>query len=45
MLKDILAKPDPNGQTGKWIVVLLIYDLDIEQTKLVKGQGLEKWMA
>jgi hypothetical protein len=44
-VKDILTQPDPKGKRGKWIVVLLEYDLEIIPTKLIKGQGLEKPMA
>jgi hypothetical protein len=44
-VKDILTQPDPEGRRGKWIAVLLEYDLEIKPTKLVKGQGLEKLMA
>jgi len=45
MVKDILTQPDPEGKRGKWIVVLLEYDLEIRPTKLVKGQGLAKLMT
>ena len=31
-VKDILTQPNPNGRRGKWIVVLLEYDLDINPT-------------
>jgi hypothetical protein len=44
-VKDILTQPDPEGRRGKWIVVLLEYDLEIKPTKLIKGQGLAKLMA
>lgn len=36
-VKDILTQPDPKGKKGKWIVVLLEYDLEIKSTKLIKG--------
>jgi hypothetical protein len=36
-VKDILTQPDPEGKRGKWIVVLLEYDLEIKPTKLIKG--------
>lgn len=45
MVKDILTQPDPEGKRGKWIAVLLEYDLEIKSTKLIKGQGLAKIMA
>jgi hypothetical protein len=44
-VKDILTLPDPEGKRGKWITVLLEYDLEIKPTKLIKGQGLAKLMA
>ena len=36
-VKDILTQPDLEGKGGKWIVVLLEYDLEIKPTKLIKG--------
>ena len=36
---------DPDGKRGKWIVVILEYDLEIKPTKLIKGQGLARLMA
>ena len=44
VVKDILTQPNPDGRRGKWIVVLLEYDLEIKPTNLVKGQGLAKLM-
>ena len=43
VVKDILTQ-DPDGKRGKWIVVILEYDLEIKPTKLIKGQGLERLM-
>ena len=45
VLKDILTHPDPDGRRGRWIAVLLEYDLEIRPTKLIKGMGLAKLMA
>lgn len=45
VVKDILTQPDPDGSRGKWIVVLIEYDLDIKPSKFVKGKGLAKLMA
>ena len=42
--KDILSQ-DPDGKRGKWIVVILEYDLEIKPTKLIKGQGLAQLMV
>ena len=44
VVKDILSQ-DPNGKRGKWIVVILEYDLEIKPTKLIKGQGFVQLMA
>ena len=44
VVKDILNQ-DPDGKRGKWIAIILEYDLEIRPTKLIKGQGLEKLMA
>jgi hypothetical protein len=44
-VKDILTQPDLEGRRGKWIAVMLEYDLEIKHTKLIKGQGLTKLMA
>lgn len=42
--KDILSQ-DPDGKRGKWIAMILEYDLEIKPTKLIKGQGIAKLMA
>jgi len=44
-IKDILVHPNNDGKRGKWIVKILEYDLNINPTKLVKGQGLEKMLS
>ena len=44
VVKEILSQ-DPDGKRGKWIVVILEYDLEIKPTKLIKGQGLAQLMA
>ena len=45
VVKDILTQPDLEGQNGKWIAGLLEYDLELNPTKLIKGQVLAKIMA
>jgi hypothetical protein len=45
VVKDILTQDNPNGRRGKWIVVILEYDIEIKPTKLIKGQGLTKLMV
>ena len=44
VVKDILNQ-DPDGKRGKWIAIILEYDLEIKPTKLIKGQGIAKLMA
>jgi hypothetical protein len=44
-IKDILTQPDSEGRRGKWISKMQEYDLEINPTKLVKGQGLAKLMV
>ena len=44
VVKSILTQPDPEGRRAKWITVLLEYDIEINPTKLIKGQGLAKMM-
>jgi hypothetical protein len=45
VVKDILTQNSPDGKRGKWIVVILEYDIEIKPTKLIKGQGLAKLMV
>ena len=40
-----LTQTDPYGKRGKWIAVILEYDIEIKPTKLIKGQGLAKLMV
>jgi hypothetical protein len=39
-VKEILTQPNTNGKRGRWIAKILVYEMDIKPTKLVKGQGL-----
>jgi hypothetical protein len=41
-VKDILIQSDIDGRRSKWIAKILEFDLEINPTKLVKGQGLAK---
>jgi hypothetical protein len=43
--KDILTQDSPDGKRGKWIVVILEYDIEIKPINLIKGQGLAKLMV
>ena len=44
VVKDILSQ-DPDGKRGKWIAMILKYDLEIKPTKLIKFQGLAQLMV
>ena len=44
-VKDVLTWPDIDGKRAKWIAKLIEFDIEVEPTKLVKGQGLAKLMA
>jgi len=44
-VKDILTQSNPAGRRGKWIAMMLKYDLNIKPKKLIKGQGLANLMA
>jgi hypothetical protein len=43
-VKDILTHLDPEGKRGKWITVLLEYELEIKPRNLIKVQRLAKLM-
>ena len=43
-VKEILVQPDCEGKRGKWITKILEYNLTINPTQLIKGQGLSKLM-
>jgi hypothetical protein len=45
VVKDILTQDNPDNRRGKWIAIILEYDIEIKPTKLIKRQGLEKLMA
>ena len=45
VVKYILAQIDLDWKRGKWIVVILEYDIEIRPTNLIKGQGLAKIMV
>jgi hypothetical protein len=45
VVKDILTQDNLYGRRGKWITIILEYDIEIKPTKLIKGQGLAKLMA
>jgi hypothetical protein len=41
-MRYILIQPDIDDKRSKWIAKFLKFDLEINPTKLVKGQGLVK---
>jgi len=45
VVKDVLTHPDIDGKRAKWIAKLIEFDIEVNPTKLVKGQGLAKLMA
>ena len=45
VVNDILTQDNLDGRRGKWIAIILEYDIEIKPTKLIKGQGLAKLMA
>jgi hypothetical protein len=45
VVKDILVQPDSDGKRGQWLAKIQKFDLEVKPTKLVKGQGLAKFLA
>ena len=45
IVKEMLVKPDSERKRVIWIAKIMEYDVDINPTKLVKGQGLAKLLA
>eukprot|EP00253_Pinus_taeda_P004921 PITA_04921 len=45
VVKDILTQEGIEGKRGKWIAMILEYDIEIKPRKLIKGQGLAKLMT
>ena len=43
-VKDIMSQQDCLGTWGKWVSKIQEYDLEIQPTKLIKGQGLAKML-
>jgi hypothetical protein len=41
-VKDVLNYLDIDGKRAKWIANLIEFDIEVNPTKLVKGQGLAK---
>lgn len=45
VVKDILTQDGIEGKQGKWIANILEYDIEMKPTKIIKGQGLAKFMT
>ena len=45
IVKDVLTQLVIDGKIDKWIAKLIEFDIEVNPTKLVKGQGLAKLMA
>jgi len=44
-VKEILIQSDIDGRRSRWITKILEFDLEINPTKLIKGQGLARLLA
>jgi len=44
-VKEILIRHDIDGKISEWIAKILEFDLEVKPTKLVKGQGLARFLA
>jgi hypothetical protein len=44
-VKDVLTQPDIDGKRAKWITKLIEFDIEVNPTKLVKGQGLARLLT
>jgi hypothetical protein len=45
IVNDVLSQQDCLGSRGKWVSQMMEYDLEINPTKIIKIQGLEKMMT
>jgi len=44
-IKDALTQPDVDGRRAKWIAKMIEFNIELKPTKLIKGQGLAKFLA
>jgi hypothetical protein len=44
-VKDVLSQQDCMGTRGKWVSKIQEYDLEINPTKIIKGQGLAQMLT
>jgi hypothetical protein len=40
-----MIQPDIDGKQSKWIANILAFYLEVKPTKLVKGQGLDRFLV
>ena len=45
VVKDVLTQPDIDGKRANWVAKLIVFDIEVNPTKLVKGLGLAMLMA
>ena len=45
VVKDVLVQPDTKGRSGRWIVKILEFDIEIRPTRIIKGQSLARLLA
>ena len=45
VVREILVQADIDGKRSKWVTKVFEFDLEINPTKLIKGQGLAKLLA
>jgi hypothetical protein len=45
VVREILVQPDSEVKRGRWITKILEYNMVIQPTKLIKGQGLAKLLT
>jgi hypothetical protein len=43
-VKEIMIHPDIDGKIIKWIDKILEFDIEVKPTKLVKGEGLARFL-
>ena len=45
VVREILVQPNIDGNKSEWVTKVLEFDLEINPTKLIKGQGLAKLLV
>eukprot|EP00253_Pinus_taeda_P009404 PITA_09404 len=44
-IKDILIRPDADGRGARWIAKLIEFNIELNPTKIVRGQGLARLLT